>query len=95
MQKTELIRVLAERAGLSQTQARQALDALTEIIGETLAGGEKVTIPGFGTFAVRVRAERQGTNPQTREPMTIPPGRAPGFVAGSGLRERIRSTEQA
>lgn len=93
MQKTELIRMLAERAGLSQTQARQALDALTEIVGETLAAGEKVTIPGFGTFEVRVRTERQGTNPQTRQPMTIPAGRAPGFVAGSGLRERVRTTE--
>ena len=93
MQKTELIRLLAERTGLSQAQAREAIDAFTDIVGEALAAGEKVSIPGFGTFEVRVRNERQGVNPQTRQPITIPAGKTPGFAAGSGLRERVRAAE--
>jgi DNA-binding protein HU-beta len=90
MQKTELIRAVAERSGLTQLQVRQAIESLTAIVGETLAAGEKVSIPGFGTFDVRVRNERQGINPQTRERITIPSGRAPGFVPGVGLREKVR-----
>ncbi|RTL24829.1 MAG: HU family DNA-binding protein, partial [Rhodocyclaceae bacterium] len=65
MNKTELIDALAGKSGLTKADAGRAVDSLTEIITETLAKGESVTLVGFGTFAVGERAARVGRNPQT------------------------------
>ena len=45
---------------------------------------------GFGTFEVRERKERQGRNPQTREPMTIPASKLPAFSAGKALKDAVK-----
>ena len=38
--------------------ADRALDAVFSTIGEALASGERVIIPGFGTFATKARGAR-------------------------------------
>lgn len=91
MQKTEFIKAVAERAnGISQKQAKQVIEAAIEVITETLCNAEKVTLTGFGTFEVRERQEREGVNPQTRERMTIPATKTPGFSASSTLKEAVK-----
>ena len=67
MNKTELVKVVAEQAELTQKDASKAVDALIETISETLAQGEKIQLIGFGTFEVRDRSARKGRNPQTGE----------------------------
>ncbi len=92
MQKTEFIKAVAEQAGdgISQKQAKQVIEAAIQVITDTLSQGEKVTLTGFGTFEVRERKEREGVNPQTRERMTIPATRTPGFSASSTLKEAVK-----
>jgi DNA-binding protein HU-beta len=51
--------------------------------------GDKVQLVGFGTFDVAVRAEREGRNPQTREPMKIAASKAPRFKVGKKLRDAV------
>ena len=60
MNKTELVKVVAEQAELTQKDAAKAVDALIETISETLAQGEKIQLIGFGTFEVRERSARKG-----------------------------------
>ncbi|GMA66223.1 hypothetical protein GCM10025859_66980 [Alicyclobacillus fastidiosus] len=55
-----------------------------------LSAGEKVQIPGFGTFEVRDRAARTGRNPQTGETIEIPASKVPAFKAGTGLKEKVK-----
>ena len=90
MQKTEFIRAVAEKAGISQKEAKSAIDAALEVITETLKKGEKVTLTGFGTFEVRQRQEREGVNPQTRAKIKIPATKTPGFSASSTLKEAVK-----
>jgi DNA-binding protein HU-beta len=92
MQKTEFIKAVAEQAGdgISQKQAKQVIEAAIQVITDTLSQGEKVTLTGFGTFEVRERKEREGVNPQTRERMTIPATRTPGFSASSTLKDAVK-----
>lgn len=90
MTKVELIAAVAANAGLTKKDAEKAVTATIDVTTETLQKGEKVSLVGFGTFEVRERKERQGRNPQTREPMTIPASKLPAFSAGKALRDAVK-----
>ncbi|MCD0229848.1 HU family DNA-binding protein, partial [Enterobacter hormaechei subsp. steigerwaltii] len=71
MNKSELIEAIAQEADISKAAAQKALDATTNAVTTALKQGDTVTLVGFGTFYVGERAERQGRNPKTGEPLTI------------------------
>ena len=90
MTKVELIAAVAANAGLTKKDADKAVSATLDVITEALQKGDKVSLVGFGTFEVRERKERQGRNPQTREPMTIPASKLPAFSAGKALKDAVQ-----
>lgn len=95
MNKRDLIRELAKRTGLRLAQAQMVLDALfgvqdePGIIPVTLRRGEKVVIPGFGSFTVRTRKARRARNPRTGETIQVPERRVPAFKVGRHLAQFI------
>lgn len=89
MTKTDLIQRVAEKTGLTKKDSDKSLSAVIDAITETLAQGDKVSLVGFGTFEVRNRPARQGINPRTKEPMTIPESRLPAFKAGKALKDAV------
>lgn len=95
MNKKELIDHIAQETGLSKTKAREAVDALIEAIQDRLGAGEKVTLPGFGTFRVTERPARRGRNPATGEEIHIRPSRGIRFTAAKQLRDRSPFEETA
>ena len=90
MNKTELVDAMAKKSGLSKKDTAAALDAFTETIAKTLKKGDKVQLVGFGTFEVRNRAAKQGHNPRTGEPMTVPASKLPAFKAGKALKDAVK-----
>lgn len=54
----------------------------TAAISSALQNGESVSLVGFGTFAVKARAARDGRNPQTGATIKIAAAKLPGFKAG-------------
>jgi DNA-binding protein HU-beta len=89
MNKAELIVRVARDAGLTKAAATRALDAFLENVGKTLKRGEKVTIVGFGSFAVGRRRARDGRDPRTGAPIRIAARRVPKFPPGKELRELV------
>ena len=89
MNKTELRDAVAEAADISGAQADKALNAVLDSISAALASGDKVTLPGFGTFETRERGARQGRNPQTGETMEIAASTSPAFKAGAKLKQAV------
>lgn len=89
MNKTELVKALSEKTGLSKKDCDKCVGAFVETITETLKAEDKISLVGFGTFEVRERAERKGINPQTKEQITIPASKAPVFKAGKALKESL------
>ncbi|WP_420974118.1 HU family DNA-binding protein [Bacillus thuringiensis] len=89
MNKTELIQKVSQETGLKRPQASLAVDTLLESIQQALQNGDTVQLIGFGSFEVRERAAREGRNPQSGEPMTIPARKVPAFKAGKQLKEAI------
>lgn len=89
MNKSELIETIAQEAGISKAAAQKALDATTNAVANALKQGDTVTLVGFGTFYVGKRAERQGRNPKTGEPLTIAAAKTPKFRAGKALKDAL------
>jgi DNA-binding protein HU-beta len=87
--KTELISVVANKAGLPKAAAEKAINATTEAIEDALKKGDKVTLVGFGTFDVAKRAERTGVNPRTRAAIKIKASKAPRFRPGKAFKEIV------
>jgi DNA-binding protein HU-beta len=87
--KSELIAAAADGSGLSKAQVSSALDAILEAVQGAVAAGEKVSITNFGTFERRERAARQGRNPQTGKPVSVPASKAPAFKPGKPFKDRV------
>ena len=85
MNKTELVKKIAEKAEISQAQAKSVLEATLESVKEALQAGDSVQLIGFGTFSVSERAARTGKNPRTGEKITIAAKKVAKFKAGAGL----------
>ncbi|MFW6264338.1 MAG: HU family DNA-binding protein [Cyanobacteriota bacterium] len=91
MNKEQLVSSIASRVGTTQKEANEILNATLEAVMEAVSSGEKVTLVGFGTFEGRERKERQGRNPQTGEPITIPATKVPAFSPGKQFKEKVAS----
>ncbi|HZK44048.1 MAG TPA: HU family DNA-binding protein [Syntrophomonadaceae bacterium] len=92
MNKTELVKALAEKTEMTQKDAAKALEAVVATIQETLAEGERVQIIGFGSFEVRDRKERKVISPATGEEILVPATKVPAFKAGKSLKEAVAAS---
>lgn len=90
MTKAELIDKIASGTGLSKADASRALDATLNSVRSALKKGQKVTLVGFGTFAVVKRKSRKGRNPRTGQAITIPAAKIPKFTAGKALKDAVK-----
>lgn len=91
MNKAELIDMVSEKADVSKKDADAVLSAVIESIMESVAGGDKVSLVGFGSFEPRDRKARDGRNPQTGATIKIPATTVPAFSAGKGFKEMVAS----
>ena len=89
MNKTELIAIAAENAGLTKKDTERILNAALEAISQALVRGEKVQLSGFGTFETKDREARVGRNPHTKEAVEIPATRVPAFKASKALKDNV------
>ena len=90
MNKSELVAVMAEKAGLTKKDAEKALNAFCDGVIDALKGGDKVQLIGFGSFEVKTRAARKGRNPQTKQEITIPASKVPAFKVGAAFKNAIK-----
>lgn len=63
--------------------------ALYAIIREVLAQGQKIPLPGLGSFSVELHPARMGRNPRTGESIAIPARRRIHFKVAKGLRQLL------
>jgi len=89
MTKGELVYAMARRAGIEYNVAAQALNALTDVVEESLEHGEHVALIGFGRWQVSPRRERRCKNPRTGEWMMIPARKVPVFRPGIRLKRSV------
>ena len=89
MNKGQLVEVVAKALG-SKSAAEKAINSTLKAITDALKKSDKVTLVGFGTFAVAKRAARIGRNPQTGKEIKIRAKKVPKFTAGKALKDTIK-----
>lgn len=89
MNKSELIAAIAGHAGLTNSDAKKALDGITSSVSGALKKGDNVALIGFGTFSVSNRPARTGRNPQTGKEIQISAKKVPTFKSGAGLKGAV------
>jgi DNA-binding protein HU-beta len=90
MNKGDLIDKIAKDAGLTKSQASAALASVLKGIGSALKKeGDRVTLVGFGTFAVTKRSARKGRNPKTGKEIKIAAKKVVRFKAGKELADKV------
>lgn len=91
MNRQELVKAVAEKSGQSQAAVNDMLNAFISTVQDTVAAGDKIALVGFGTFESVKRAERQGRNPASGEPITIPASTLPKFSPGKAFKDQVNA----
>ena len=89
MNKTQLVDVVAAKAGIKKKEAEAAVNATIDAIIEGLTAGDKIAIAGFGAFDVKEVAEHQGRNPATGETITVPASKKVTFSAAKAMKDAV------
>ena len=89
MTKADLVEKIAAKANLTKAAAERALNAFLNSVEDALVKESKLTLTGFGTFAVETRKARQGRNPRTGDTLTIPACKILKFRPGKMLKDSL------
>jgi integration host factor subunit beta len=89
MNKSQLIRALAERQSISLDEASTIVNTFFDSIKESLKRGDRVEIRGFGSFKIKHYDGYQGRNPSTGDVVQVKPKRLPFFRVGKDLKEYL------
>ena len=90
MTKADIIEKMAKDADISKTAAGKALNSFIDNIVASVKKNQKVTLVGFGTFALTKRKARMGRNPQTGEALKIKASKSPKFTSGKAFKDAVR-----
>ena len=89
MNTTELAERLAAKQGLSKTHAKEAIEFVLAAITEAAAGGDEVSLSGFGKFKVASRAAREGRNPATGATIKIAASKKLSFAPAKAVKDAL------
>jgi DNA-binding protein HU-beta len=89
LNKKELVDSVADATGQSKRAVADVLDATIEQVQKQVKKGERVSLPGFGTFSRRARAARTARNPRTGEEIKIKATKVPAFKPGAGFKDTV------
>jgi DNA-binding protein HU-beta len=95
MNKSELIDAVAAKTEMTKAAAGRAIEAVLEVITETVAKSDSVAVIGFGTFEARKRAARNGKNPKTGEIIKIAATTVPAFKPGKAFKDKVSTKKPA
>ena len=85
--KGDLIAWVSLEASVSKRVATEVVDAMLDAVKRSVSRGERVSIPGFGTFEKRLRAPRVARNPRTGERVPVPAMSVPVFRPGQQFKD--------
>ena len=92
MTKKQLAENVALEMNISYEDASKYVDAIFDIIKQSLAKGDKVQLIGFGTFEVRIHHGRTFFNPSTGQKHVVEDSKLPYFKVGDVLKRVVKSS---
>jgi nucleoid DNA-binding protein len=92
MTKRELVIRVANKLGMTQSDAAKIIEGTFDVLSKTLAEGKRWELRDFGVFEVKTRASRMGRNPRTGDQVPVPERRVVTFRPGKKMKELIASS---
>ncbi|TVQ97311.1 MAG: integration host factor subunit beta [Desulfovibrionales bacterium] len=89
MNKSELIRTLAEKNNIPMDYATIVVNTFFQSIKDAMIQGDRVEIRGFGSFKVKDYQGYKGRNPKTGQSVNVQPKRLPFFRPGKELKDHL------
>lgn len=89
MTKAGLIMAVAKKTGKSQREIASVIDTMIKEMTNTLAGNEKVVLPGFGTFVPYERLPYDYYSPQAKAHRYSPKVYRVKFRMGAILKDKV------
>ena len=89
MNKSDLVKLVAERGGLSMKAAKEAVNVFFDTFIDAILQDERIEIRGFGSFVNKKYDGYMGRNPKTGEPIRVPDKKLPFFKVGKELKVRV------
>jgi DNA-binding protein HU-beta len=90
MNKNGLVAEVSKRTGSSKADVGRMIDASMDVIRDTVARGDRVSLVGFGTFERKRRNKRIARNPRKPQtPIVVPARDLPWFTPGKEFKEMI------
>ena len=93
--RAQLGEAVFREVGLSRNDSIKLVDAVLDLVADSLTKGDSVKISSFGSFSVRSKGQRMGRNPKTGEEVPIPQRRVLVFRASHVLKDRINQSLKA
>lgn len=88
--KADIIARVYANGQLTKAEAADSIEESLRLIKEALGTGDEVLVSGFGKWSVRDKNQRRGRNPQTGDPLTLPPRRVVTFRPSRVLKAKIQ-----
>ena len=90
LNKKEIANLVASQLDTTKKESLEYVNAVFNVLFDTLSAGNTVDIAGFGKFTIAERAQRQGINPATKETITIPASKSVKFKASKTLKDACK-----
>ncbi len=88
--KADIVARVYAEGMLTKAEAADAVERSLDLVKEALAKEEEVLVSGFGKWSVRRKAARRGRNPQTGDPLTLPPRKVVTFRPSRVLKAKVQ-----
>ena len=89
MNKTEFIRAISEKAGITMKDINEVYEAMVDVVTETLKAGDKIQLVGLGTIELKKVEAKTGINPRTKEAVQIAACNKPVLKFGSAYKAKF------
>lgn len=89
MNKTEFIKAISDKAGITQKDINVVYDAMLDVVTETLKAGDKIQLVGVGTIELKKVEAKTGINPRTKEAVEIPACNKPVLKFGDAYKKNF------
>ena len=95
MNKSKLVEEIAARTKVPRRDVATVVDAFMHVVRDSVAGGEKIVLSGFGTFHRKARAERLARDIARREPVRVGATQVPAFRPGEPFKQAVTEAASA
>ncbi len=90
MTKAEVVSEISRATGLEREAVLQTVEQFMVVVKDSLANGENVYLRGFGTFAIKTRAQKTARNISKGEVVIVPEHNIPSFKPSPEFKDMMK-----